>query len=159
MMLIAATARRSLVAPSPWKGEGWDGGGVLASRSCPMCPRLRDSSHILVNSSWVLAGCGPAAGYFLCLAKESNQRKATPVPLPLRGPQKRDRQSGKRINSPYGLKHMRFFIRSDDPFFGSVTGENATANATAKDKTPNPRTKSKSAKPLSEVHCCESGSA
>jgi hypothetical protein len=27
------------------------------------------------------AGCGPAASYFLCFAKESNQRKATAKPL------------------------------------------------------------------------------
>jgi hypothetical protein len=33
-------------------------------------------------TSWILAGGGPAASYFLCVAKESNQRKATAKPLP-----------------------------------------------------------------------------
>jgi hypothetical protein len=182
MMLIAATARRSLVAPSPCKGEGWDGGAVLASRSCPMCPRLRDSSHILVNSSWILAGCGPAAGHFSCLAKKSNQKKATPATLPFGVEQgmrtallsacgtvcacKRKlllpkKGSSKREAHKLALRAQTYalLIRFDDPFFWggaepSVTGENATA----KGKTLNPRTKSKSVKPLSEVPRYKSGS-
>jgi hypothetical protein len=53
-------------APSPCKGEGWDGGarrrgGVLASRWRSMYPRLRRPSHTIGFSSWTQGGCGPAA--------------------------------------------------------------------------------------------------
>ena len=41
------------------------------------------------------AGCGPAATHFLCFAKESKQRKATTVPLPLRGPRLCRTKNGK----------------------------------------------------------------
>jgi hypothetical protein len=181
-MVTAATARRSLVAPSPWKGEGWDGGGVLASGQRSMYPRLQRSSHISVISSWIQAGCGPAAGHFSCLAKKSNQKKATPATLPFGVEQgirtallsacgtvcacKRKlllpkKGSSKREAHKLALRAQTYalLIRFDDPFFWggaepSVTGENATA----KGKTLNPRAKSKSAKPLSEVRRHESGS-
>jgi predicted secreted hydrolase len=76
---------------------------------------------------WVLrwcnacgAGGGPAAGHFSCLAKKSNPKKATALPLPLRGYQKVVEQCGKRRNSPCGLRHLRFLFRIALQLFGSV---------------------------------------
>jgi hypothetical protein len=68
----------------------------------------------------MLAGGGPAAAYFLCFAKESKQRKATALPLPLRGSQNCKRQSGKRNKLACGSDKFRFFFRFAVCNFGSV---------------------------------------
>ena len=56
--------------------------------------RLRTGSDVMrclrlscFRDEWRFAFAGgcPAASYFLCAAKESNQRKAAPLPPPLRG--------------------------------------------------------------------------
>ncbi|MGH8809867.1 MAG: hypothetical protein ACREX0_18490 [Noviherbaspirillum sp.] len=76
-----------------------------------------------VVSPWRLAGGGPAAGYFLCLAKESNQRKATAAPLPPSGVPKKGNTKAGSAETRLRLKHLRFFFRFGVSFFGSVTAE------------------------------------
>jgi hypothetical protein len=75
------------------------------------------------------AGGGPAAAHFSCLAKKSKQKKATALPLPLRGSQHCERQSGKRNKLAFGSDKFRFFIRFVVRNVGSVRSGNAKAPA------------------------------
>jgi|GEM_PF-3370492 len=69
-------------------------------------------------TSWYQAGCGPAATYFLCLAKESKQRKATARRWPSASRLRR-RKNGKR-NQLASLKHVSFLIHFPAGANGSV---------------------------------------
>jgi hypothetical protein len=88
----------------------------------PDCEVVRIASDV---APWEQAGGGPAAGYFSCLAKKSNQKKATPAPL--KPPKK---WSSKREAHKLALRAQTYalLIRFDDHFFGSVTGGTAKSN-------------------------------
>jgi hypothetical protein len=74
-----------------------------------------------VVSSWRLAGGGPAAAHFSCLAKKSKPKKATAKSLPFGFPKK---CSGRREACKLAaLKHARFFIRLPLHFFGSAKAD------------------------------------
>ena len=74
---------------------------------------------------WMLCRGGPAATYFLCFAKESRQRKATALPLPLRGSRLCKSKNGKypELASQAKLKQGYFFIHFLPRTNGSSTAE------------------------------------
>jgi hypothetical protein len=68
-------------------------------------------------------GGGPAAAHFLCLAKESKQRKATAESLPPLGvPEKVNAKVGS-AETRLRLKHLHFFFHFGIHFFGSAKAE------------------------------------
>jgi hypothetical protein len=80
---------------------------------------------VAVVTPWGLAGGGPAAAHFSCLAKKSKQKKASPSRCPCGVPEKADGKPGS-AKTRLRLRHLRFFIRLAVRFFGSVQGGTAS---------------------------------